>query len=146
MRSDLRILVVGAIDKDDSDVISTLNALVGRQAFSRDRLKEKQEACVEVEGGRRLLVTYMPVTLFRDMGDAYSEGRTTELDSTMYHSVVIVMAFNESDLKVWHNPVVTETLSQKFGESFLKKHCVVVVGGGDRFAKARSERRMKKRS
>ena len=143
MWSDLRILVVGIADKDYSDIFCTLNALVGRQAFNRDRWTQKQEACVEVEGGRRLLVTYMPVTLFRDMGDAYSEGRTTELD-TIYHCVVIVMAFDESDLRAWHNPVVDETLSQKFGESFLKKHCVVIVGGGDGFAKARSEGRVTK--
>ena len=139
MWSDLRILVVGFVDKDYSDVFSTLNALVGRQAFTRDRWKEKQEACVEVEGGRRLLVTYMPFTLFRDMGKAYSEGRTTELDNTLYHCVVIAMAFIESVLYVRHNPVVSQTLSQKFGESFLRKHCVVIVSGGDRFDKARSE-------
>ena len=143
MRSDLRILVVGAVNKEYSDTFSTLNALVGRQAFSRDRLSEKQEACVEVEGGRRLWLTYMPATLFRDMGDAYSEGRTTELDD-MYHCVVIAMAFVESNLGVRYNPVVIETLSQKFGESFLRKHCVVIVGGGDRFAKARSEGREKR--
>ena len=143
MWSDLRILVVGFVDKDYSDTFSTLNALVGRQAFSRDRSKEKQEACVEVEGGRRLLVTYMPNTLFRDMGDAYSEGRTTELDN-MYHCVVIVMVFNESDLSVWYDTVVSETLIQKFGESFLRKHCVVIVTGGDGFAKARSEGREKR--
>ena len=139
MRSDLRILVVGFVDKDYSDTFSTLNALVGRQAFSRDRLSEKEEACVAVEGGRRLWLTYMPETLFRDMGDAYSEGRTTELDD--YHCVVIAMEFNESNLSVWYNPAVDETLSQKFGESFLKKRCVVIVAGGDRFAKARSEGR-----
>ena len=143
MRSDLRILVVGHVSKDHSDVISTLNALVGRQAFTRDRLKEKQEACVEVEGGRRLLVTYMPFTLFRDMGNAYSEGRTTELDN-MYHCVVIAIDFVESNLGVWYNTVVIETLSQKFGESFLKKHCVVIVSGGDRFDKAQREGSMKK--
>ena len=141
MWSDLRILVVGGVDKVRSDAFSTLNALVGRQAFTRDRKSEKQEACVEVEGGRRLLVTYMPNTLFRDMGDAYSEGRTTELDN-MYHCVVMAIEFNESTLSVGHNPVVTETLSQKFGESFLKKHCVVIVAGGDRFDKARSEGRV----
>ena len=142
MRSDLRILVVGLVDKDYSDTFSTLNALVGRQAFSRDIWLKKQEACVEVEGGRRVLVTYMPDTLFRDMGKAYSEGRTTELDNTMYHCVVIVMAFDESDLKVWYNRVVSETLIQKFGESFLRKHCVVIVTGGDGFARARSEGRV----
>ena len=144
MWSDLRILVVGFVSKHNSDVISTLNALVGRQAFSRDRESEKQEACVEVEGGRRLWLTYMPDNLFRDMGNAYSEGRTTELDNTMYHCVVIAMAFDESDLSVWYNPVVSETLSQKFGESFLRKHCVIVVTGGDRFVKARSEGRVTK--
>ena len=144
MWSDLRILVVGFVNKDYSDVISTLNALVDRQAFSRDRLSEKQEACVEVEDGRRLWLTYMPKTLFRDMGDAYSEGRTTELDNNWYHCVVIVMVFDESDLTVWYNAVVSETLSQKFGESFLKKHCVVIVSGGDGFAKARSEGREKR--
>ena len=141
MWSDLSILVVGPVDRDRSDVFCTLNALVGRQAFNRDRWTEKQEACVEVESGRRLLVTYMPGTLFSDMGNAYSEGRTTELDKTVYHCVVIVMEFNESDLSVWYNSVVTETLSQKFGESFLKKHCVVIVGGGDGFDKAQRERR-----
>ena len=141
MWSDLSILVVGPVDRDRSDMFCTLNALVGRQAFNRDRWTEKQEACVEVEGGRRLLVTYLPETLFRDMGDVYSEGRTTELDKTVYHCVVIVMEFNESDLNVWYNSVVTETLSQKFGESFLRKHCVVIVGGGDGFDKAQRERR-----
>ena len=141
MRSDLRILVVGFVNKYYSDVFSTLNALVGRLTFSRDRESEKQEACVEVDGGRRLWLTYMTDTLFRDMGDAYSEGRTTELDSTMYHCVVIAMVFNESTLSLWHSGVVSETLSQKFGESFLRKHCVIVVGGGDGFAKARSEGR-----
>ena len=140
MWSDLRILVVGFVNKDYSDVFSTLNALVGRQAFSRDRESEKQEACVEVEGGRRLLVTYMPDNLFRDMGNAYSEGRTTELDN-MYHCVVIAMVFDESDLSMWYSGEVTETLSQKFGESFLKKHCVVIMNGGDGFDKARSEGR-----
>ena len=139
MWSDLRILVVGFVDKKYSDVFSTLNALAGRQAFNRDRWTEKQEACVEVEGGRRLWLTYMPDTLFRDMGDAYREGRTTELDN--YHCVVIAMEFNESNLNLWHNIVVSETLSQKFGESFLKKHCVLIVTGGDGFAKARSEGR-----
>ena len=129
MWSDLCILVVGFVHKDYSDTFSTLNALVGRQAFSRDRWKEKQEACVEVEGGRRLLLTYMPETLFRDMGNAYSEGRTTELDK-IYHCVVIAVAFIESVLGVRYRVVVSETLSQKFGESFLKKHCVVIVGGG----------------
>ena len=98
---------------------------------------------MEVEGGRRLWLTYMPDTLFRDMGDAYSEGRTTELDK-MYHCVVIVIRFDESDIRVWHNGEVSETLSQKFGESFLKKHCVVIVTGGDGFVKARSEGREKK--
>ena len=143
MWSDLRILVVRFVDKDYSDAISTLNAVVGRQAFSRDIWKEKQEACVAVEGGRRLLVTYMPPeTLFIDMGNAYSEGRTTELD-TIYHCVVIAMANVESNLGVRHNTVVSETLSQKFGESFLKKHCVVMVSGGDGFAKAPSEGRVK---
>ena len=143
MWPDLRILVVGFVNKDYSDVISTLNALVGRQAFSRDRESEKQEACVEVEGGRRLLLTFMPVTLFSNMGNAYSEGRTTELDD-MYHCVVIAMEFNESNLNLWHNSVVSETLSQKFGESFLKKHCVVAVAGGDVFDKARGEGREKR--
>ena len=141
MWSDLRILVVGVVNKTYSDTFSTLNALVdGRQAFSRDRKLEKQEACVEVEGGRRLLVTFMPYTLFSDMGDAYSEGRSTELDN-MYHCVVIVMGFKESTLGVRYSPVVIETLNQKFGESFLRKHCVVIVTGGDGFAKARSEGR-----
>ena len=140
----MRILVVGVVNKDLSDVFSTLNALVGRQAFSRDRWTEKQEACVAVEGGRRLLVTYMPDNLFRDIGNAYSEGRTTELDNTMYHCVVIAMAFEASDLSVWYSGAVCETLIQKFGESFLKKHCVVIVGGGDGFAEARSEGRQTK--
>ena len=98
---------------------------------------------MEVEGGRRLLVTYMPFTLFSDMGNAYSEGRTTDLDN-MYHCVVIVMAFDESDLDVWYNTVVSEILSQKFGESFLRKHCVVIVAGGDGFVKARSDGREKR--
>ena len=144
MWSDLRILVVGAVSNDYSDTFSTLNALVGRQAFSRDRRKEKQEACVEVEGGRRLWLTFMPASLFSDMGDAYSEGRTTELDNTMYHCVVIAMAFEESALALRYNGVVSQTLRQKFGESFLKKHCVVIVAGGDGFVKARSEGRMTK--
>ena len=141
MRSDLRILVVGFVNKDDSDTFSTLNALVGRQAFNRVRSTEKQEACVEVEGGRRLWLTYMPVTLFKNMGNAYSEGRTTELD-IMYHCVVIAMRFYESDLVVGYNGVVIKTLSQKYGESFLKKQCVVVVAGGDGFVKAQGEGRM----
>ena len=142
MWSDLRILVVGFVNKDYSDVFSTLNALVGRQAFSRDRWKEKQEACVEVEGGRRLWLTYMPETLFRDMGDAYSEGRTTELDK-IYHCVVIAMMFTESTLSMSYSGVVNQTLSQKFGESFLRKHCVVIVSCGDGFDKARREGRKK---
>ena len=144
MWSDLRILVVGFVDENYSDTFSTLNAVVGRQAFSRARLTEKQEACVEVEGGRRLWLTYMPAGLFRDMGDAYSEGRTAELDNMMYHCVVIAMAFDESALALAlrYNGVVSQTLSQKFGESFLKKQCVVIVTDSDRFVKARSEGRV----
>ena len=95
-----------------------------------------------VEGGRRLWLTYMPAGLFSDMGNAYSEGRTTEIDNTMYHCVVIAMAFDESALAVRYNSAVIETLSQKFGESFLKKHCVVIVTGGDGVVKARSEGRV----
>ena len=144
MGSDLRILVVGFVKKDYSHTFSTLNALVGRQAFSRDRWSEKQEASVAVEGGRRLWLTYMPDNLFRDIGNAYSEGRTTELENTIYHCVVIAMAFNESTLGVRYNREVSETLCQKFGESFLKNYCVIIVGGGDGFAKARSEGRQTK--
>ena len=141
--SDLRVLLVGLLDPDRPGVISAANALTGGQ-FSKDRAGEKQEASVVAGGGRRLNVTYLPHSLFKTLGEAITSGRATHLDISVYHCVIIVVSFDGSDSKFWFNRVVVQTLTQSFGENFLKKHCLILVTGADQFAKARNEGRVTK--
>ena len=141
--SDLRVLLVGLLDLNRPGTISAANALTGGQ-FSKDRWRLKQEASVVAGAGRRLTVTYLPTSLFKTLGEAITSGRATDLDISVYHCVIIVVRFDESNSEFWFNGVVVQTLAQSFGENFLKKRCLIVVIGADQFAKARNEGRVTK--
>ena len=138
--SGLQVLLVGVPDSNLPGVISFANALTGGQ-FSKDRWGEKQKGSVVAGAGRRLNVTYMPYFLFIMLGEAVTAKRATDLDINIYHCVIIVMSFygHDSSPGILFNRVVVQPLAQRFGENFLKKRCLIVVTGADKFAKARDE-------
>ena len=86
-------------------------------------------------------MTYMPYFLFIMLGEAVTAKRATDLDINIYHCVIIVMSFygHDSSPGILFNRVVVQPLAQRFGENFLKKRCLIVVTGADKFAKARDE-------
>ena len=134
MLFDLHILLVGLVNWIHPDVFDTANALIGGHAFIREQWKEKQHSSVETEDGSRLHVTYMP-----ELGKARREGRIAGEDLSEYQAVAVVMRSGGSHIGVWYEDTVTDTLSRSFGESFIRKNCLVIVAGRKQFVKAQNE-------
>ena len=139
----LHLLLVGLVNPEKFDVLSIGNAIVGQRTFRSDRRYGKQQGSVVIEGGTKLHVTYLPEHLFRDLGKAISEGKDTDIDLRDYHAVVVGMTSTFSDLILSQGTGVAETLNKFLGKTFIRKNCIVVVAGGQDFAKAQREGKIK---
>ena len=133
MLLDLHILLIGLVSSSHPNVFSVANGLVGQQIFHGGQWQEKQQGSVLTEDGRRLHVTYLPSRLLRE---------ATHVNLSMYHAVVVIMAFDGSSGSFWCSTGVINILSQGLGKSFIQKNCVVVLTGGEEFIKSQSEGRV----